>query len=114
MMQTLPPDTLGIEVERLLEELERQTSVPLQEPVRQLRHQLEESHHSYALAWQRERTFEILVEHCPDVIGRIDRQLRHMYANPAIEQWTRTPPAAVVGKAPRELGVPEALCAMWQ
>jgi PAS domain S-box-containing protein len=55
-----------------------------------------------------------LVENSPDVIGRFDRQLRHLYVNPAAEIATGLPPEAFIGKTHRELGMPEEIVTFFQ
>lgn len=62
---------------------------------------------------ERERLFSALVEHAPDVIARIDRDLRHIYVNPAISAATGIAPEDLIGKTNRELGVPLELCVRW-
>ena len=58
--------------------------------------------------------FRELVERSPDVIVRLDRQLRHVYANPSIEAATGIPAAAFIGQTHQELGMPPTLVALWQ
>lgn len=53
---------------------------------------------------EREETFRALAENSPDVILRLDRQYRHLYANPKIEELTGIPANQFVGKTIRELG----------
>jgi PAS domain S-box-containing protein len=55
-----------------------------------------------------------LVEHAPDVIERFDRNLRHVYVNPAIERATGKPPEAFIGKTNRELEMPESKTVLWE
>lgn len=45
-----------------------------------------------------------LLENSPDVIIRVDRELRHTYVNSALEQEAGIPPAAFIGKTFSELG----------
>jgi excisionase family DNA binding protein/PAS domain S-box-containing protein len=49
-----------------------------------------------------------LAEHSPDVIFRLDRNLRHLYLSPAVERAWGQPPSALLGKTVRELGLPPA------
>ena len=65
------------------------------------------------LLYQREQEFRALVEHSPDIIARFDRQLRHLYVNPAIETLTGIPTAAFIGRRNRDLGMPEVLSQYW-
>jgi len=62
---------------------------------------------------RRERQFATLVENSPDVISRLDRELRHLYVSPVVEQYSGVPAAAHVGRTHRELGLPAALCELW-
>lgn len=66
-----------------------------------------------ALLRQREALFSALVEHSPDVIARIDRELRHVYVNPAVAAVTGIAPDDLIGKSNRQLGVPLELCMRW-
>lgn len=66
-----------------------------------------------ALLRQREALFSALVEHSPDVIARIDRELRHVYVNPAIVAATGLAPNEVMGKTNGQLGVPLEICMRW-
>ncbi len=54
---------------------------------------------------QRERELQTLVENAPDVIVRFDRECRHVYVNPVVEQEFGMPPATLLGKTHRELGM---------
>jgi diguanylate cyclase (GGDEF)-like protein/PAS domain S-box-containing protein len=56
--------------------------------------------------YRREQEYKTLVEHTPDVIVRFDRQYRHIYVNPAVENEFGTPPDALLGRTHRELGQP--------
>ncbi len=64
--------------------------------------------------YQREQTFRALAENAPDIIARIDRQLRHFYVNAAVETVTGLSPQDFIGKTNRELGMPEAQCNDWE
>ncbi|HEY9728920.1 MAG TPA: PAS domain S-box protein, partial [Chroococcales cyanobacterium] len=62
---------------------------------------------------RREQEFKALVENAPDIIARFDRDLRHVYVNPAIEQVTGLSREAFIGKTNRDLGMPEELISFW-
>ena len=62
----------------------------------------------------REQEFRALVENAPDMILRYDRELRHVYVNPAIESVTGISPQKFIGKTSRELGLPEANVLCWE
>lgn len=51
--------------------------------------------------------FRALVENAPDIIARYDRELRHVYINPAVERFTGHPPEHFIGKTSQETGVLE-------
>ncbi|MCT7972909.1 response regulator [Laspinema olomoucense] len=63
--------------------------------------------------YRREQQFRALAENAPDIITRFDRQLRHIYINPAIEKATGIPPQEFIGKTNAELGFPEKLYLQW-
>ena len=63
---------------------------------------------------QREQEFRALVENAPDVIERFDRELRHVYVNPAVEKATGKSPSEFIGKTNREVGMPEANFSVWE
>lgn len=62
---------------------------------------------------EREKLFTALVEHSPDIIARIDRDLRHVYVNPAVATATGVAPEQLIGSTNRQLGVPLELCVRW-
>ncbi|MDV2995976.1 MAG: Sensor histidine kinase TodS [Chroococcidiopsis sp. SAG 2025] len=63
---------------------------------------------------RREEEFRALVENSPDIIARFDRDLRHLYVNPVVEQATGLPPETYVGKTHAEVGVSVEICTLWQ
>jgi PAS domain S-box-containing protein len=63
---------------------------------------------------RREQEFRALVENAPDVIARFDRQLRHVYLNPAAEGMTGIPSSEFIGKTNRELNLPEPNLSNWE
>ncbi|MBW4610527.1 MAG: PAS domain S-box protein [Hassallia sp. WJT32-NPBG1] len=67
-----------------------------------------------AALYQQEQEFKALVENVPDIIVRLDRDLRYLYACPTVEQITTILPAAFVGKTNNELGFPKQMCTLWQ
>ena len=62
---------------------------------------------------RREREFKTLVENSPDIISRIDRGMRHLYANPAIEKLAGLAVSAWLGKTKAELGLPPSVARAW-
>ncbi len=61
-----------------------------------------------------EEKFRALVEHSIDAIMRFDRHRRLLYANPIAERQFRLPAEEISGKTCRELGIPEAICPLWE
>jgi len=62
---------------------------------------------------RRERNYRTLADHLPDVVARLDREGRYLYANPAIEGATGLPPEAFIGKTAAELGMPVQQVDLW-
>ncbi|WP_431233373.1 GGDEF domain-containing protein [Mycolicibacterium psychrotolerans] len=58
--------------------------------------------------------FHSIVETLPDIVARMDRNHRHLYINPAIEQMTGLSPQAFIGRSKREVGLPPELVAQWE
>jgi PAS domain S-box-containing protein len=52
----------------------------------------------------REREFSTLVENSPDIISRLDRDMRFTYINPAVERVLGVSPDEFIGKTSREVG----------
>ena len=61
-----------------------------------------------------EERFRTLAENNPFIIGRFDRQHRHVYLNQAAELVTGRRVEEHLGKTARELGMPAELCARWE
>ncbi len=53
----------------------------------------------------RERWLTRVLDNLPDVIARFDRHCRHIYVNQAVEREFGTPPAALIGRTHREMGM---------
>ena len=66
-----------------------------------------------ALLHRRQEEFRALVENSPDIVTRFDRELRHVYVNPAIEAVTGIPAQSFIGRTNAELGMPTDLLALW-
>jgi PAS domain S-box-containing protein len=62
---------------------------------------------------RREREFKTLVENSPDIISRIDREMRHLYVNPAIEKLAGVEVSAYLGKTKAEIGLPAPVVRAW-
>lgn len=72
------------------------------------RKQVEETIHRH------EQKFRALADNAPDLIARFDRQLRHLYVNPAVEQASGIPQAEFIGKTNHEIGMPEPNTLLWE
>ncbi len=57
--------------------------------------------------FQRQQEFAALVENSPNATIRLDRQMRHLYVNPAASGASGIPTEAFLGKTFREMGFPE-------
>jgi PAS domain S-box-containing protein len=53
-----------------------------------------------------EREFSTLVQNSPDIISRLDRDLRFIYISPALVTMTDIPPENFIGKTPTEMALP--------
>ncbi len=62
----------------------------------------------------REQEFKALAENAPDIVCRFDKEMRHLYVNPAAERTTGIPRQAFIGKTNGELGAPEELVQLWE
>jgi PAS domain S-box-containing protein len=60
-----------------------------------------------------ERKFHTLADNFPEIIARFDRQLRHIYVSPSVEQYSGLPVRAFQGKTNEELGRPPENVALW-
>ena len=60
-----------------------------------------------------EARFRTLADAIPDTVVRLDREHRHVYANPAITGLTGLPPEAFIDKRNDELGFPEDIVNLW-
>lgn len=55
-----------------------------------------------------------LLDNAPDVIVRVDRQGRYTYVNATTARVAGIPSEAFLGKTPRELGLPQDLCELFE
>jgi two-component system, cell cycle sensor histidine kinase and response regulator CckA len=81
--------------------------------MRSIRYAIERKRNE-ATSYQREQEFRTLTENAPDIIARFDRDLRHLYVNPAIEQVTGLLVGDFLGKTNRDLAMPEDLVTQWE
>jgi len=61
-----------------------------------------------------ERQFRTLAEQSPNIVLRIDRDLRCLYANPKIVDLIGHPSEFIIGKYCHEAGMPESICQIWK
>ncbi|MBF2076634.1 MAG: PAS domain S-box protein [Synechococcales cyanobacterium C42_A2020_086] len=59
---------------------------------------------------QQQQHWQTLVENSPDIIFRLDLQLRHLYISPRVAEVSGLPPQHFLGKTGRELGLPADAC----
>jgi PAS domain S-box-containing protein len=114
------PDTADItheefeEYRAYLEDLVRNRTETLQRLNEQLEAEVD-LHRATVQALRRsEASFKAIAETAPDIISRFDRDLRHLYVNPAVEGVTGLTQKNFLGKTDRELGMPESLCRLWE
>jgi PAS domain S-box-containing protein len=62
--------------------------------------------HAEEEARKREEGFKTLAENIPDVIARLDRDLRYLYVNRAVEQVFGRKAEEIIGRRKSELGLP--------
>ena len=56
---------------------------------------------------------QTLADHSPNLVARFDRDLRFIYANPAVSQVTNHPLSQLLGQRLDQLNFPDALVARW-
>ena len=64
--------------------------------------------------FQREQEFKTLVENSPDMISRLNRELRYVYVNPAIEGLSSLKASEYLGKTKTEVGLPQSVVRPWE
>lgn len=60
-----------------------------------------------------EQEVKTLLDNSPDVIIRVNREIRYTYVNSTTARVAGLPPEAFLGKTPEEVGLPENLCSLW-
>jgi diguanylate cyclase (GGDEF)-like protein/PAS domain S-box-containing protein len=96
-----------------LEELVRKRTDELNEANEELRLELAERQKAQEALSRREREFEALAENVPDIVQRFDKELRHLYINPAVERFIGIPHEAFIGRTYRGMGLPENIVSLW-
>lgn len=72
-----------------------------------------ESQQAQAALSGREQELRTLLENTPDIIIRIDQELRYVYVNQAVERAQGQPVSFFIGKTSQEIGVPPEVCELW-
>jgi len=62
---------------------------------------------------KKEINYRTLTENIPDIITRFDKDLRHLYINPAIEKVSGLRASDYIGKTNEELGMPVEKVVVW-
>ena len=62
---------------------------------------------------RRETELQTLADNTPEVLSRFDRQLRHVFVNKAVEAITGLSRQDFVGRTNAQIGMPTALCTLW-
>ncbi|MFA5027465.1 MAG: PAS domain S-box protein [Candidatus Methylomirabilota bacterium] len=60
------------------------------------------------------KSLEGILTHLSGIVARFDRDFRHLYVSPSIEEFAGLPPEAFLGKSNRELGMPSDLVECWE
>jgi PAS domain S-box-containing protein len=63
---------------------------------------------------ERGRQFRKLAENAPDIVMRLDADLRYSYVNPIVEEYTGLAPGALLGKTNQEVGIFEKNAQSWE
>ncbi len=63
--------------------------------------------------WARQHELSSLLESSPDLIARLDRELRHVYVNPAVCEATGLARGEMLGRTMHEIGAPSDLTEIW-
>jgi PAS domain S-box-containing protein len=98
---------------RLLQQLSVQLAIALQQAELYQNLQISNTELEHRVAertaelFQRQQEFITLVENSPNPTIRLDRQMRHLYVNPAASGSSGIPTEAFLGKTFREMGFPE-------
>jgi PAS domain S-box-containing protein len=80
----------------------------------QMREQFTSLQESEAAVRLRERQLHTLAENTPDILTRLDRQLRHVYVNHAATEVTGLSSQQFLGRTHREIGISPELCDQWE
>ncbi|MBW4429766.1 MAG: EAL domain-containing protein [Nostoc desertorum CM1-VF14] len=97
-----------------LESIVRQRTDELIKTNQQLQTEIYQHEHTLNALSLREKEFKALVENAPDIIARFNTQLRYVYVNPAFQKLTNILPQTFIGKANRQLSLPEEFYQIWE
>ena len=61
---------------------------------------------------RRQEEFRALVENAPDIVARLDRDLRYTYVNPVVERYLGSSPDDLVGRGIEDLGTDSVVVAL--
>jgi two-component system sensor histidine kinase UhpB len=81
---------VALENENLINQLEKQAEIFIEE--------ITERKNAEETLRKREAEFRALVENTPDIIARVDENLKCLYVNPAIKRLTGLDPSFIIGK----------------
>ncbi|MBD2730212.1 EAL domain-containing protein [Nostoc sp. FACHB-892] len=97
-----------------LETTVKQRTDELLKTNQQLQTEIYQHEHTLKALSLREKEFKALVENAPDIIARFNTQLRYVYVNPAFQKLTNILPQTFIGKANRQLNLPEEFYQIWE
>jgi PAS domain S-box-containing protein len=97
------------EARRELEARVAQRTAELREAYEKLQRENAERRKAEEMLYRREQEIKALVENAPDLIMRLDRDLRFTYLNRAVLRVSGKPHDEFLGKTDREMGMPEEL-----
>ncbi len=68
---------------------------------------------AYLSALKSHREVRMLTDNSPNVLGRFDRNLRHVFVNAAVESAMGVKRDAIIGRTIAEVGIPQDLAELW-
>ncbi|MEH2414918.1 EAL domain-containing protein [Nostoc sp.] len=97
-----------------LEVTVRQRTDELLKSNQQLQAEISQHKHTLKVLSLREKEFKALVENAPDIIARFNTKLCYVYVNPAFEKLTNILAQTLIGKANRQLNLPQEFSRIWE
>ena len=104
------------EIQKLNAELEqrvRDRTAQLQAANVQLQTEIVERTLAQMKLAERTRQLETVTNNAPDLIFRVDRNLRYLYVNPRVSEALGLSQEACIGKTSAEMGVPSEIAGLW-